>query len=262
MFFYFLGLFVDAFLFLKINIYFSINWFHIVLWRGSYHFCQIGLLYLSADTLFCWFFCLLIYLISSLVDYVFFTTVIIVCVIFLDFAFLPIVCFPIFFSLSLVSYSGILFLWPEVGPDLLGCQHWVQDHGLPENSWLQWILFDESPHECLNLNLRPNSSQPPALPRVDASHHTTSKTETQTESLADRLAKVRRNLYTPAKDTNWHGSAIVERRLRCGHNNITSIPYPSKATQDTEPELSTWGTDRSKNYRPAPWEEKTINIVR
>ena len=87
------------------------------------------------------------------------------------------------------------------------------------------------------LNLRCNFSQFSALPRVDASCHITSKIETQTESLADRLPNVRLIPYTPAKETNWHGSAIIERSLSCGHNNRASIPSPSKATQATEPQL-------------------------
>ena len=59
-----------------------------------------------------------IYLISSLVGSVFFTILTNGCVIFLDFF-----SYQLCFSPSSISYSGILFLWPEVGPELLGCQH-------------------------------------------------------------------------------------------------------------------------------------------
>ena len=89
--------------------------------------------------------------------------------------------------------------------------------------------------------------------------------ETLAKSSTDGLPKVRLNLYIPAKDT----TDIVQQWEReassfssCGHSNIVARPYTSKDTQPLDQTYPLRAQNGSKNYNPAPWEEKTINIVR
>ena len=89
--------------------------------------------------------------------------------------------------------------------------------------------------------------------------------ETLAKPSTDGLPKVRLNLYIPAKDT----TDIVQQWVReassfssCGHSNIVARPYTSKDTQPLDQTYPLRAQNGSKNYNPAPWEEKTINIVR
>ena len=110
--------------------------------------CQICFLYFSIDTLL-W--CLL-YLEICFISYLYESVVFITCATFgcliLFSCHLPMLLFKI------SSIYSIIVLWAEIGPGLLGCQNWDQDHGAPENSSLQWILTGYSLHEDLFLNLR------------------------------------------------------------------------------------------------------------
>ena len=61
-----------------------------------------------------------------------------------------------------------------------------------------------------------------------------------------------------------HGPAMRERNVSCGHKNIVASPHPTlaKNTQPLDQIYPLRAQTGSKNYSPAPSEEKIISIVR
>ena len=92
---------------------------------------------------------------------------------------------------------------PEVWPEALVWEHWVQDARSLDNSWPQGRLITESSHGDLCLNPWRSSTQLPAAPSAEHLTKTTNKTGTQNHPTAHRLPK----LTDTQKHTTWHGPA-------------------------------------------------------
>lgn len=154
-----------------------------------------------------------------------------------------------------MTASGVLVPWPEVGPEPLGWERWVQDVRSPENFWPQGVLLRENSHEDLHPNPRPGTTQLPAVLQ-HWTPHLNNKQDRNTHPTTSR-----RGYPQTPQNISPHMALPIRGKKLPSHQDAGT--KPSEATKPTssvrgrnqkQPFLSSLlGTNSLQIYLPPLW---------